>query len=35
MNTHPARPGKATLIGRVAMTADAVHIPDVRRGPRL
>ena len=33
MDTHPARPGKATLIGRVAMTAEAVHIPDVAADP--
>ncbi len=29
MNANPARPGKATLIGRVAMNGEPVHIPDV------
>ncbi len=33
LNAHPARPAKATLIGRVAMTEEAVHIPDVRADP--
>ena len=33
LNAHPARPGKATLIGRVAMTGEAVQIPDVREDP--
>ena len=33
LNAHPARPGKATLIGRVAMTGEPVRIPDVREDP--
>ncbi|HEY1452807.1 MAG TPA: GAF domain-containing protein, partial [Roseiarcus sp.] len=33
MNGHPARPGKATLIGRVAMTGEAVLIPDALADP--
>ncbi len=33
MNTHPPRPGRATLIGRVAMTGEAVLIPDALADP--
>ena len=33
LNAHPARPAKATLIGRVAMTGEPVQIPDVREDP--
>jgi GAF domain-containing protein len=33
MNAHPARPGKATLIGRVAMAGEAVLIPDALADP--
>ena len=33
LNAHPARPGKTTLIGRVAMTGEPVQIPDVREDP--
>ena len=33
MNANPAPPGKNTLIGRVAMTGETVHIPDVATDP--
>ena len=33
LNAHPARPAKATLIGRVAMTGEAVLIPDALADP--
>ncbi len=33
MNAHPTRPGKDTLVGRVAMVGEAVHIPDVLGDP--
>jgi GAF domain-containing protein len=33
MKAHPSRPGRETLSGRVLMTGEAVHIPDILADP--